>query len=141
MIILLYDYYWGHGGPKLYHHGMMCAIKQQTVFLSLVYGSSRSAHPDSELIHRQAYGGPHPLQGYATNHHPGSARQAGAWGAPGRSLGKLSLNDICRNIYFHSVILTDFLVYSPFTPDSFTSIVRIQILDNHQLFRCTGFEH
>uniref|UniRef100_A0A672YVR9 Proline rich 12b n=1 Tax=Sphaeramia orbicularis TaxID=375764 RepID=A0A672YVR9_9TELE len=39
---------------------------------SLMYGSSRSSHPDSELIHRQAYSAPHPLQGYATNHHPGS---------------------------------------------------------------------
>uniref|UniRef100_A0A3B3U4A6 Proline rich 12 n=1 Tax=Poecilia latipinna TaxID=48699 RepID=A0A3B3U4A6_9TELE len=39
---------------------------------SLVYGSSRSSHPDSELLHRQAYSTPHPLQGYATNHHPGS---------------------------------------------------------------------
>uniref|UniRef100_A0AAY5EH42 DUF4211 domain-containing protein n=1 Tax=Electrophorus electricus TaxID=8005 RepID=A0AAY5EH42_ELEEL len=38
---------------------------------SLVYGSSRSSHPDSELLHRQAYATPHPLQGYATNHHPG----------------------------------------------------------------------
>uniref|UniRef100_A0A3Q1GMX4 Proline rich 12a n=1 Tax=Acanthochromis polyacanthus TaxID=80966 RepID=A0A3Q1GMX4_9TELE len=39
---------------------------------SLVYGSSRSSHPESELLHRQAYATPHPLQGYATNHHPGS---------------------------------------------------------------------
>ncbi|KAK6302148.1 hypothetical protein J4Q44_G00282010 [Coregonus suidteri] len=53
---------------------------------SLVYGSSRSSHPESELLHRQAYGTPHPLQGYATNHHPGSSGQGGAWGA-GRSLG------------------------------------------------------
>uniref|UniRef100_A0A3Q2QX27 Proline rich 12 n=1 Tax=Fundulus heteroclitus TaxID=8078 RepID=A0A3Q2QX27_FUNHE len=37
---------------------------------SLIYGSSRSSHPDSELLRRQAYGPPHPLQGYATNHHP-----------------------------------------------------------------------
>uniref|UniRef100_A0A3Q0SD52 Proline rich 12 n=1 Tax=Amphilophus citrinellus TaxID=61819 RepID=A0A3Q0SD52_AMPCI len=36
---------------------------------SLMYGS-RSSHPDSELLHRQAYGTP--LQGYAANHHPGS---------------------------------------------------------------------
>lgn len=55
---------------------------------SLVYGSSRSSHPDTELLHRQAYGTPHPLQGYATNHHPGSSGQSGAWGAAGRSLGK-----------------------------------------------------
>uniref|UniRef100_A0A8C3AKT7 Proline rich 12 n=1 Tax=Cyclopterus lumpus TaxID=8103 RepID=A0A8C3AKT7_CYCLU len=39
---------------------------------SLVYGSSRSSHPDSELLHRQTYGTTHTLQGYATNHHPGS---------------------------------------------------------------------
>uniref|UniRef100_A0A3Q2XUA6 Proline rich 12 n=1 Tax=Hippocampus comes TaxID=109280 RepID=A0A3Q2XUA6_HIPCM len=38
---------------------------------SLMYGSARSSHHDSELLHRQAYGSPHPLQGYATNHHPG----------------------------------------------------------------------
>ncbi|XP_051572694.1 proline-rich protein 12-like isoform X2 [Myxocyprinus asiaticus] len=53
---------------------------------SLVYGSSRSSHPDTELLHRQTYATPHPLQGYATNHHPGSSGQGGAWGA-GRSLG------------------------------------------------------
>ncbi|XP_077412199.1 proline-rich protein 12 isoform X2 [Vanacampus margaritifer] len=52
---------------------------------SLMYGSARSSHPDSELLHRQAYGTPHPLQGYATNHHPGASRQGGAWG--GRTLG------------------------------------------------------
>ena len=56
--------------------------------LSLVYGSSRSSHPESDLLHRQAYATPHPLQGYATNHHPGSSGQSGAWGAAGRSLGK-----------------------------------------------------
>uniref|UniRef100_A0A3P8VTB8 Proline rich 12 n=1 Tax=Cynoglossus semilaevis TaxID=244447 RepID=A0A3P8VTB8_CYNSE len=39
---------------------------------SFVYGSSRASHADSELLHRQAYGPPHPLQGYAPNHHPGS---------------------------------------------------------------------
>uniref|UniRef100_A0A3Q3E9R3 Proline rich 12b n=1 Tax=Labrus bergylta TaxID=56723 RepID=A0A3Q3E9R3_9LABR len=60
---------------------------------SLMYGSSRSSHPDSELLHRQAYGPPHPLQGYATNHHPGSSRQGGAWGAAGRSLGLSGLFD------------------------------------------------
>ncbi|XP_018081826.1 proline-rich protein 12 isoform X2 [Xenopus laevis] len=37
---------------------------------SLVYGSSRGSHPDTDILHRQAYGTPHPLQGYATNHHP-----------------------------------------------------------------------
>lgn len=58
---------------------------------SLVYGSSRSSHPDSELLHRQAYSTPHPLQGYATNHHPGSSGQGGAWGAAGRSLGKINV--------------------------------------------------
>uniref|UniRef100_A0A3Q0SCU7 Proline rich 12 n=1 Tax=Amphilophus citrinellus TaxID=61819 RepID=A0A3Q0SCU7_AMPCI len=45
---------------------------ERTAKASLVYGSSRSSHPDSELLHRQAYATPHPLQGYATNHHPGS---------------------------------------------------------------------
>ncbi|KAK2832734.1 hypothetical protein Q5P01_016623 [Channa striata] len=60
---------------------------------SLVYGSSRSSHPDSELLHRQAYGTPHPLQGYATNHHSGSSRQGGAWGAAGRTLGLSGLFD------------------------------------------------
>ncbi|KAJ7989979.1 hypothetical protein DPEC_G00310100 [Dallia pectoralis] len=59
---------------------------------SLVYGSSRSSHPDSELLHRQAYGAPHPLQGYTTNHHPGSSGQGGAWGT-GRSLGLSGLFD------------------------------------------------
>ncbi|KAJ8347305.1 hypothetical protein SKAU_G00287060 [Synaphobranchus kaupii] len=60
---------------------------------SLVYGSSRSSHPDSELLHRQAYATPHPLQGYTTNHHPGSSGQGGAWGAAGRSLGLSGLFD------------------------------------------------
>ncbi|XP_077594693.1 proline-rich protein 12 [Stigmatopora nigra] len=60
---------------------------------SLVYGSSRSSHPESELLHRQAYATPHPLQGYATNHHPGSSSQGGAWGAAGRSLGLSGLFD------------------------------------------------
>ncbi|XP_059203694.1 proline-rich protein 12 isoform X2 [Centropristis striata] len=60
---------------------------------SLVYGSSRSSHPDSELLHRQTYGTPHPLQGYATNHHPGSSRQGGGWGAAGRTLGLSGLFD------------------------------------------------
>ncbi|KAJ3608429.1 hypothetical protein NHX12_025476 [Muraenolepis orangiensis] len=60
---------------------------------SLMYGSSRSSHPDSELLHRQAYATPHPLQGYATNHHPGSSGQGGAWGAAGRSLGLSGLFD------------------------------------------------
>uniref|UniRef100_A0A096LV07 Proline rich 12 n=1 Tax=Poecilia formosa TaxID=48698 RepID=A0A096LV07_POEFO len=60
---------------------------------ALVYGSSRSSHPDSELLHRQAYSTPHPLQGYATNHHPGSSGQGGAWGAAGRSLGLSGLFD------------------------------------------------
>ncbi|XP_074476786.1 proline-rich protein 12 [Sebastes fasciatus] len=60
---------------------------------SLVYGTSRSSHPESELLHRQAYATPHPLQGYATNHHPGSSGQGGAWGAAGRSLGLSGLFD------------------------------------------------
>ncbi|KAK2510420.1 hypothetical protein Q9233_017759 [Columba guinea] len=37
---------------------------------SLVYGGSRGSHPDPDLLHRQPYGAPHPLQGYAANHHP-----------------------------------------------------------------------
>ncbi|XP_029293361.1 proline-rich protein 12 [Cottoperca gobio] len=65
----------------------------RTTKASFVYGSSRSSHPDSELLHRQAYGTPHPLQGYATNHHPGSSRQGGAWGAAGRTLGLSGLFD------------------------------------------------
>ncbi|XP_060030235.1 proline-rich protein 12 isoform X2 [Erinaceus europaeus] len=41
---------------------------------SLVYGSSRTSHPETDILHRQAYAAPHPLQSYATNHHPaGSA--------------------------------------------------------------------
>ncbi|XP_066521611.1 proline-rich protein 12 [Hoplias malabaricus] len=60
---------------------------------SLVYGSSRSSHPESELLHRQAYATPHPLQSYATNHHPGSSGQGGAWGAAGRSLSLSGLFD------------------------------------------------
>ncbi|KAI1884793.1 hypothetical protein AGOR_G00230160 [Albula goreensis] len=60
---------------------------------SLVYGSSRSSHPESELLHRQAYATPHPLQGYTTNHHPASSGQGGAWGAAGRSLGLSGLFD------------------------------------------------
>ncbi|XP_038134328.1 proline-rich protein 12-like, partial [Cyprinodon tularosa] len=55
---------------------------------SLVYGSSRSPHPDSELLHRQAYAPPHPLQGYAT-----SSRQGGVLGPPGRTLGLSGLFD------------------------------------------------
>ncbi|TRY59931.1 hypothetical protein DNTS_017598 [Danionella cerebrum] len=62
------------------------------LFFSLVYGSSRSSHPDSELLHRQTYGTPHPLQGYATNHHPGTSGQGGAW-STGRSLGLSGLFD------------------------------------------------
>lgn len=75
-----------------------CTLKLMTLhnpplpFLhSLVYGSSRSSHPESELLHRQAYATPHPLQGYATNHHPGSSGQGGAWGAAGRSLGEINV--------------------------------------------------
>ncbi|XP_054597906.2 proline-rich protein 12 isoform X1 [Nothobranchius furzeri] len=60
---------------------------------SFMYGSSRSTHPDSELLHRQAYSTPHPLQGYATNHPPGSSRQGGAWGPAGRTLGLSGLFD------------------------------------------------
>ncbi|XP_057717201.1 proline-rich protein 12 isoform X2 [Corythoichthys intestinalis] len=63
----------------------------RTAKASLMYGSARSSHTDSELLHRQAYGTPHPLQGYATNHHPGGSRQGGAWG--GRTLGLSGLFD------------------------------------------------
>uniref|UniRef100_A0A3B3I1W7 Proline rich 12b n=1 Tax=Oryzias latipes TaxID=8090 RepID=A0A3B3I1W7_ORYLA len=48
---------------------------------SLMYGSSRSSHPDSELLHRQAYAPPHPLQGYSTNHHPGRQGLSGLFDA------------------------------------------------------------
>ncbi|XP_048868860.1 proline-rich protein 12 isoform X2 [Brienomyrus brachyistius] len=68
--------------------GKACSVDK-----GLVYGSSRSSHPDSELLHRQAYATPHPLQGYATNHHPASSGQGGAWGAAGRSLGLSGLFD------------------------------------------------
>uniref|UniRef100_A0A3Q3KXB2 Proline rich 12b n=1 Tax=Mastacembelus armatus TaxID=205130 RepID=A0A3Q3KXB2_9TELE len=54
---------------------------------SLVYGSSKSSHPDTELLHRQAYSNSHNLQGFVTNHHPGSSRQGGVWGAAGHTLG------------------------------------------------------
>ncbi|XP_062840816.1 proline-rich protein 12 [Trichomycterus rosablanca] len=60
---------------------------------SLMYGSTRSSHTDAELLHRQAYATAHPLQGYATNHHPGSSGQGGTWGAAGRSLGLSGLFD------------------------------------------------
>ncbi|XP_075696336.1 proline-rich protein 12 [Rhinoderma darwinii] len=43
---------------------------ERTAKASLVYGSSRGSHPETDILHRQAYGTPHPLQGYATNHHP-----------------------------------------------------------------------
>ncbi|KAM9299471.1 proline-rich protein 12 [Gastrophryne carolinensis] len=42
----------------------------RTAKASLVYGSSRGSHPETDILHRQAYATPHPLQGYATNHHP-----------------------------------------------------------------------
>ncbi|KAM8927057.1 proline-rich protein 12 isoform 2-T2 [Pelodytes ibericus] len=44
---------------------------ERTAKASLVYGSSRGSHPETDILHRQAYATPHPLQGYATNHHPG----------------------------------------------------------------------
>uniref|UniRef100_A0AAQ4R489 Proline rich 12b n=1 Tax=Gasterosteus aculeatus aculeatus TaxID=481459 RepID=A0AAQ4R489_GASAC len=69
---------------------------------SLVYGSSRSSHPDSELLHRQAYGSPHTLQGYSTNHHPGSSRQGGGWGAAGRTIGLSGLFDASLHHANHS---------------------------------------
>ncbi|XP_054892253.1 proline-rich protein 12-like isoform X2 [Poeciliopsis prolifica] len=60
---------------------------------SLLYGSSRSSHPDSELLHCQTYGPPYPLRAYTTNHHPGSSRQSGTWGPPGRTIGLSGLFD------------------------------------------------
>lgn len=90
---------------KLDHYSLECSLesscqicweilmpfKNPPLLHSLVYGSSRSSHPESELLHRQAYATPHPLQGYATNHHPGSSGQGGAWGAAGRSLGEINV--------------------------------------------------
>lgn len=61
-----------------------------------MYGSSRSSHPDSELLHRQAYAPPHPLQGYSTNHHPG--RQGGGWGTAGRTIGKEGWREKHRSV-------------------------------------------
>lgn len=50
---------------------------------SLVYGGSRASHPDPDLLHRQPYGAPHPLQGYAANHHPaGTAGTVSPRGTP-----------------------------------------------------------
>jgi len=74
----------------LFKHHCLLMLKSLVIsgLVSLVYGSSRSSHPESELLHRQAYATPHPLQGYATNHHPGGSGQGGAWGAAGRSLGE-----------------------------------------------------
>ena len=43
---------------------------------SLVYGGSRGSHPDPDLLHRQPYAAPHPLQGYAANHHPAGTAAA-----------------------------------------------------------------
>lgn len=55
---------------------------------SLVYGGSRGSHPDPDLLHRQPYGAPHPLQGYAANHHPagtaGPAPRDTPWDPPPR---------------------------------------------------------
>uniref|UniRef100_A0A6I8N240 Proline rich 12 n=1 Tax=Ornithorhynchus anatinus TaxID=9258 RepID=A0A6I8N240_ORNAN len=42
---------------------------ERTAKASLVYGGSRASHPETDILHRQAYAAPHPLQGYATNHH------------------------------------------------------------------------
>ncbi|KAM9113397.1 uncharacterized protein ACDP82_020134 [Pangshura tecta] len=44
--------------------------EQSSPGVHLVYGGSRTSHPDTDILHRQAYAAPHPLQGYATNHHP-----------------------------------------------------------------------
>lgn len=73
-----------------------------------MYGSSRSSHPESELLHRQAYATPHPLQGYATNHHPGSSGQGGAWGAAGRSLGEWHCITTCCALF--GILVTGFSI-------------------------------
>uniref|UniRef100_A0A4W3GYJ8 Proline rich 12 n=1 Tax=Callorhinchus milii TaxID=7868 RepID=A0A4W3GYJ8_CALMI len=49
---------------------------------SLVYGGSRGSHPDTDILHRQAYATAHPLQGYATNHHPAGNHQRASHPSP-----------------------------------------------------------
>ncbi|XP_028311217.1 proline-rich protein 12-like isoform X2 [Gouania willdenowi] len=54
---------------------------------SLMYGSSRSSIPESELLHRQAYGPSHSLQGFAGIPHSANSNQSATWATPGRTLG------------------------------------------------------
>ncbi|XP_067875749.1 proline-rich protein 12-like isoform X2 [Heterodontus francisci] len=60
----------GFGDPLGTGQGWTYDRSPSGVKASLVYGGSRSSHPETDILHRQAYATPHPLQGYATNHHP-----------------------------------------------------------------------
>ncbi|GCC31312.1 proline-rich protein 12-like [Chiloscyllium punctatum] len=60
----------GFGDPLGAGQGWSYDRSPSGVKASLVYGGSRSSHPETDILHRQAYATPHPLQGYATNHHP-----------------------------------------------------------------------
>ncbi|XP_078093368.1 proline-rich protein 12-like [Mustelus asterias] len=60
----------GFGDPLGSGQGWTYDRSPSGVKASLVYGGSRSSHPETDILHRQAYATPHPLQGYATNHHP-----------------------------------------------------------------------
>ncbi|XP_067830607.1 proline-rich protein 12-like [Heptranchias perlo] len=60
----------GFGDPLGTGQGWSYDRTTSGVKASLVYGGSRSSHPEADILHRQAYATPHPLQGYATNHHP-----------------------------------------------------------------------
>uniref|UniRef100_UPI00398E58A4 proline-rich protein 12-like n=1 Tax=Pristiophorus japonicus TaxID=55135 RepID=UPI00398E58A4 len=60
----------GFGDPLGTGQGWSYDRTSSGVKASLVYGGSRSSHPETDILHRQAYATPHPLQGYATNHHP-----------------------------------------------------------------------
>ncbi|XP_020391351.2 proline-rich protein 12 isoform X1 [Rhincodon typus] len=60
----------GFGDPLGAGQGWTYDRSPSGVKASLVYGGSRSSHPETDILHRQAYATPHPLQGYATNHHP-----------------------------------------------------------------------
>ncbi|GCB63508.1 hypothetical protein scyTo_0011630 [Scyliorhinus torazame] len=60
----------GFGDPLGAGQGWTYDRSPSGVKTSLVYGASRSSHPETDILHRQAYATPHPLQGYATNHHP-----------------------------------------------------------------------
>ncbi|XP_042201083.1 proline-rich protein 12 [Callorhinchus milii] len=60
----------GFGDPLGTGQGWSYERTASGVKASLVYGGSRGSHPDTDILHRQAYATAHPLQGYATNHHP-----------------------------------------------------------------------